>query len=69
MRDFVQSQVEDRGLRAGECDGFKPPDHHRDRHPCIEVFRGLKPEHDTAYPAIALAMAEDWAKRPFMDGH
>ena len=26
-------------------------------------------EHNAACPVVAIAKTEDWAKRPFMDGH
>jgi hypothetical protein len=33
-------------FKVKEDDNLNPPDHHRDRHPYIEVFRGLKFEYD-----------------------
>ena len=46
MLNFVQGQVEDPGLRAGEDENSKPPDFHRDSQEYIEVFRGLQSERD-----------------------
>jgi len=44
MRGFFRDQVEDPGPLAGEGGNFNHPasDAKRDRHPYIEVFRGLK---------------------------
>ena len=38
-------------FKIKESENINPPDHHRDRHPYLVVFRGLIIERDAACPA------------------
>ena len=38
MLNFIQGQVEDPGLEAGEGENSNPPDHHRDSQEYLEYF-------------------------------
>jgi hypothetical protein len=50
-------------FKVKEGENSKHPDRHRDRHPYLEVFRGLELEPDAACPAITFGDGGRLGKR------